>query len=77
MSNFEKIPHIGTDCVHAGFDHDPQTGAVIPPINLSTTFKQVSPGHPIGVFTEINAFVTIHLNSHMNTVVVQTRLVMF
>ena len=44
-----STPHIGTDCVHAGFDHDPITGAVMPPISLSTTFKQESPGVPLGV----------------------------
>eukprot|EP01119_Soliformovum_irregulare_P003820 TRINITY_DN14877_c1_g1_i1.p1 TRINITY_DN14877_c1_g1~~TRINITY_DN14877_c1_g1_i1.p1 ORF type:complete len:393 (-),score=114.86 TRINITY_DN14877_c1_g1_i1:62-1240(-) len=34
----------GTDCIHAGQPADAQTGAVIPPISLSTTFKQPSPG---------------------------------
>ena len=29
---------------------DEQTGAVIPPINLSTTFAQSLPAKPIGVF---------------------------
>ena len=46
MSHFQ---HIGTDCVHAGFEYDKETGAVMPPISLSTTFKQSSPGVPIGV----------------------------
>jgi len=34
----------GTNCVHAGQPADSQTGAVIPPISLSTTFQQASPG---------------------------------
>jgi O-acetylhomoserine/O-acetylserine sulfhydrylase-like pyridoxal-dependent enzyme len=34
----------GTNCIHAGQPSDPQTGAVIPPISLSTTFHQESPG---------------------------------
>lgn len=46
MAHFD---HIGTDCVHAGFEYDKETGAVMPPISLSTTFKQSSPGVPIGV----------------------------
>lgn len=41
--------HIGTDCVHAGFDADQQTGAIVPSIGLSTTFKQKGPGIPISV----------------------------
>lgn len=45
----DHFDHIGTDCVHAGFDYDKETGAVMPPISLSTTFKQSSPGVPIGV----------------------------
>eukprot|EP00128_Syssomonas_multiformis_P012406 Colp12_sorted_trinity150504_noHs@25171 len=34
----------GTLAVHAGQDPDPVTGAVVPAISLSTTFKQSSPG---------------------------------
>lgn len=34
----------GTRAVHAGQDPDPVTGAVIPPISLSTTFKQHGAG---------------------------------
>lgn len=30
----------GTLAIHAGSDPDPETGAVIPPISLSTTYKQ-------------------------------------
>jgi len=34
----------GTKAVHAGQEPDPQTGAVVPPIYLSTTFRQELPG---------------------------------
>jgi cystathionine gamma-synthase len=34
-----------TRAVHAGADPDPLTGAVVPPIQLSTTFKQDAVGH--------------------------------
>lgn len=37
-----------TRAVHAGAHHDAQTGAVIAPISLSTTFGQNSAGKPIG-----------------------------
>ncbi|KAK9467323.1 Cys/Met metabolism PLP-dependent enzyme-domain-containing protein [Lipomyces arxii] len=40
----------GTLAVHAGTKHDPQTGAVISPISLSTTFAQISPAIPIGKY---------------------------
>jgi len=35
---------IGTDAIHAGQSPDPISGAVIPPISLSTTFQQQTPG---------------------------------
>jgi cystathionine gamma-synthase len=38
MSN--KSAHFETNCVHAGRHIDPATGAVAPPINLSTTFER-------------------------------------
>ncbi|KAF7732477.1 hypothetical protein EC973_003222 [Apophysomyces ossiformis] len=34
----------GTRAIHAGQDPDPVTGAVIPPLSLSTTFKQSAAG---------------------------------
>ncbi|KAJ3308752.1 hypothetical protein HDU76_003826, partial [Blyttiomyces sp. JEL0837] len=34
----------GTRAVHAGQIPDPTTGAVIPPISLSTTFEQSAAG---------------------------------
>jgi cystathionine beta-lyase/cystathionine gamma-synthase len=33
-----------TKAVHSGQDPDPSTGAVIPPISLSTTFEQAAAG---------------------------------
>lgn len=44
----EKMASLDTLCVHAGMEPDPQTGAVIPPIYLSTTFKQEAPGRHRG-----------------------------
>ena len=38
-------------------EHDGQTGAVIPPISLSTTFAQIEPAKPIGVPTKTIVFV--------------------
>jgi cystathionine beta-lyase/cystathionine gamma-synthase len=34
----------GTRAIHAGQEPDPASGAVIPPISLSTTFKQSAAG---------------------------------
>jgi len=36
----EKSAHFETTCVHAGRHVDPATGAVAPPIHLSTTFER-------------------------------------
>lgn len=36
--------HFETLCVHAGHEPDPQTGAVAPPIHLSTTFERDEDG---------------------------------
>jgi cystathionine beta-lyase/cystathionine gamma-synthase len=33
-----------TECVHAGLDPDPYTGAVVPPISQATTYVQSEPG---------------------------------
>lgn len=35
----------GTRAIHVGSEADPQTGAVIPSISLSTTYKQDGVGH--------------------------------
>ncbi len=39
-----------TRAVHAGWDPDPVTGAVVPPIHLATTYAQDSPASPVGDF---------------------------
>lgn len=44
-----KSLHFKTTVVHSGFEGD-ITGAVMPPIYLSTTYKQKEPGKPIGEF---------------------------
>jgi cystathionine beta-lyase/cystathionine gamma-synthase len=41
-----RSPRFDTLAIHAGQPHDAATGAVTPPIHLSTTFAQVSPGSP-------------------------------
>lgn len=40
----ENDTGFGTRAIHAGQEPDPVTGAVIPPISLSTTFKQSAAG---------------------------------
>ena len=37
-----------TDAIHAGYEPDKVTGAVMPPIYASTTFEQDAPGHDRG-----------------------------
>lgn len=39
-----NVPGFETRAIHAGQDPDPVTGAVVPPISLSTTFAQSAPG---------------------------------
>jgi hypothetical protein len=41
----EALDGFGTRAIHVGSDPDPNTGAVIPAISLSTTYKQDSVGH--------------------------------
>lgn len=41
----EKLDGFGTRAVHIGSDPDPSTGAVIPAISLSTTYKQNGVGN--------------------------------
>ena len=36
----KHVDGFGTRAIHAGSEPNPQTGAVIPPISLSTTYKQ-------------------------------------
>ena len=40
----KKNKLFNTKVIHAGHQEDKQTGAVMPPIHLSSTFKQKSPG---------------------------------
>jgi cystathionine gamma-lyase len=41
----------GTRAIHAGQAPDPTTGAVIPPLSLSTTYKQSAAGvHTVSIF---------------------------
>lgn len=37
-----------TKVIHGGQHHDPETGAVMPPVYQTSTFVQKSPGQPIG-----------------------------
>jgi cystathionine beta-lyase/cystathionine gamma-synthase len=36
--------HFATRCIHAGQVPDPTTGAIMPPVSLSSTYVQASPG---------------------------------
>lgn len=36
--------HFATRCIHAGQAPDPSTGAIMPPVSLSSTYVQESPG---------------------------------
>ncbi|KAI8145022.1 Cys/Met metabolism PLP-dependent enzyme-domain-containing protein [Fennellomyces sp. T-0311] len=44
MASHYENNGFGTRAIHAGQEPDPTTGAVIPPISLSTTFKQSAAG---------------------------------
>ena len=45
----KNIDHgFGTTAIHAGQEHDPVTGAVVPAISLATTYAQSSPGVIMG-----------------------------
>lgn len=47
MENFKPYANFSTDAIHEGQSPDQwNSGAVIPPISLSTTFKQPAPGEP-------------------------------
>jgi cystathionine gamma-lyase len=48
MTHDSTTQGFGTLAIHAGQPADPITGAVIPPISLSTTFQQVTPGEHKG-----------------------------
>lgn len=45
-----KLYNFKTNVIHAGYQPDTVTGSVMPPIYLSTTYKQSAPGEPIGEF---------------------------
>lgn len=45
----KKSNGMSTKASHAGWNFDKEYGMVVPPITLSTTFKQKSPGVPYGV----------------------------
>lgn len=47
--DFKKVG-FATKAIHAEFHHDIYTGAVMPPLYLSTTFAQYAPGKPISHF---------------------------
>lgn len=51
----EGVPHLETAAVHAGVEPDPTSGAVTPPIHLSTTFARDPEGHLLGAFTYTRA----------------------
>ena len=42
MNKLKKL--FNTKVIHAGHQEDKETGSVMPPIHLSSTFKQKSPG---------------------------------
>lgn len=48
MANQDNL-HFDTKAIHSGYEGD-DTGAVMPPIYLSSTFRQTEPGKPVGQF---------------------------
>lgn len=47
---FNPKHHIQTLAIHANWDFDPQTGALMPPVYQNTTYKQTYPGKPVGQY---------------------------
>jgi len=47
MASKKDSSRFATKAIHAGFSHDKATGAVMPPIYLSSTFAQLAPSEPI------------------------------
>lgn len=47
MTDTSKAADIATQCIHAGNTVDPATGAVMPPIVTSSTYRQSSFGEPM------------------------------
>ncbi|KAG7193676.1 cystathionine gamma-lyase cys3 [Scheffersomyces spartinae] len=50
VDSSENTYGFGTQAIHAGAPIDPTTGAVIEPISLSTTFGQLEPAKPLGIY---------------------------
>ncbi|MGE3320084.1 MAG: cystathionine gamma-synthase [Candidatus Berkiella sp.] len=50
MAFKKENARFATKAIHAGFSHDETTGAVMPPIVLSSTFAQRAPAKPIGKY---------------------------
>ena len=48
MSDSPKSARFETRAIHAGQGHDPQTGAVMTPVYMTSTYAQSAPGKPIG-----------------------------
>ncbi|MBC8514368.1 PLP-dependent transferase [bacterium] len=44
----KRESHFETRCIHGGQEPDPQTGAVMPPVSLSSTYAQSAPAKPVG-----------------------------
>jgi hypothetical protein len=51
-----KNQKIETLAIHGGQKPDPITGAVMPPIYLTSTYAQKEPGIPVGEFTPVLSF---------------------
>jgi cystathionine gamma-lyase len=51
LKKVDIVDGFGTRAIHVGSDPDPSTGAVIPAISLSTTYKQDGVGnHKVSFF---------------------------
>lgn len=50
MASNDKEHGFATKAIHAGFSHDAATGAVMPPIYMTSTYAQLSPGQPISKY---------------------------
>ena len=63
MEHFKPFPHFGTDATHAGQDPEKwNSRAVVPPISMSTTFKQKGPGdHYVSKIARVTRIVCKHV----------------
>ena len=59
---FVPFPHFGTDALHAGQEPEQwKSMAVVPPISMSTTFKQPAPAeHVVGNMCSYVAYCTLY-----------------